>query len=135
MTVTPLGQDQDCNLKNRELDVLALLVPGSWRLEQGRRSSTVLHLPWNLYPVPYPPLIYPPTSQIGCRVFFQFSCTYIALLCVQVISILVVKIEVRLLVPPIELDLTLSFTAVAISISSTLLSTPKILFSMSFTLM
>ncbi|KAL6091262.1 hypothetical protein STEG23_006396, partial [Scotinomys teguina] len=35
MTVTPLGRDQDCSLKNREPDVLALLVPGSWRLGQG----------------------------------------------------------------------------------------------------
>ncbi|KAL6082267.1 hypothetical protein STEG23_013104 [Scotinomys teguina] len=35
MTVTPLGRDQDCSLKNREPDVLTLLVPGSWRLEQG----------------------------------------------------------------------------------------------------
>ncbi|KAL6086073.1 hypothetical protein STEG23_015907, partial [Scotinomys teguina] len=34
MTATPLGQDQDCSLKNREPDVPALLVPGSWRLEQ-----------------------------------------------------------------------------------------------------
>ncbi|KAL6060426.1 hypothetical protein STEG23_022634 [Scotinomys teguina] len=32
MTVTPLGRDQDCSLKNREPDVPALLVPGSWRL-------------------------------------------------------------------------------------------------------
>ncbi|KAL6073391.1 hypothetical protein STEG23_013722, partial [Scotinomys teguina] len=52
MTVTPLGRDQDCSLKNRELDVPALLVPGSWRLEQDRRGWTVLHLPWNLYPIP-----------------------------------------------------------------------------------
>ncbi|KAL6038657.1 hypothetical protein STEG23_019640 [Scotinomys teguina] len=29
MTATPLGRDQDCSLKNRELDVLAVLVPGS----------------------------------------------------------------------------------------------------------
>ncbi|KAL6076995.1 hypothetical protein STEG23_028778 [Scotinomys teguina] len=36
MTVTPLGQDQDCSLKNREPDVPAPLVPGSWRLEQDR---------------------------------------------------------------------------------------------------
>ncbi|KAL6032976.1 hypothetical protein STEG23_010965, partial [Scotinomys teguina] len=36
MTVMPLGWDQDCSLKNREPDVPALLVPGSWRLEQGR---------------------------------------------------------------------------------------------------
>ncbi|KAL6084884.1 hypothetical protein STEG23_036628, partial [Scotinomys teguina] len=34
MTVTPLGPDEDCSLKNREPDVLALLVPGSWRPEQ-----------------------------------------------------------------------------------------------------
>ncbi|KAL6039097.1 hypothetical protein STEG23_032218 [Scotinomys teguina] len=34
MTVTPLGRDQDCSLKNREPDVLALLVPGSWRLDK-----------------------------------------------------------------------------------------------------
>ncbi|KAL6039099.1 hypothetical protein STEG23_032220, partial [Scotinomys teguina] len=33
------GRDQDCSLKNRELDVLALLVPGSWRLEQGRQGQ------------------------------------------------------------------------------------------------
>ncbi|KAL6086717.1 hypothetical protein STEG23_032493, partial [Scotinomys teguina] len=52
MTVTPLGRDQDCSLKNREPDVLALLVPGSWRLGQGRHGWTVLHLPWNQYPVP-----------------------------------------------------------------------------------
>ncbi|KAL6088509.1 hypothetical protein STEG23_026468 [Scotinomys teguina] len=38
MTVTPLEQDQDCSLKNQELDVLAPLVPGSWRLEQDRRG-------------------------------------------------------------------------------------------------
>ncbi|KAL6075338.1 hypothetical protein STEG23_005288 [Scotinomys teguina] len=29
MTVTPLGRDQNCSLKNREPDVPALLVPGS----------------------------------------------------------------------------------------------------------
>ncbi|KAL6086535.1 hypothetical protein STEG23_005034, partial [Scotinomys teguina] len=29
MTVTPLGRDQDCSIKNQELDVWALLVPGS----------------------------------------------------------------------------------------------------------
>ncbi|KAL6039076.1 hypothetical protein STEG23_023340, partial [Scotinomys teguina] len=52
MTVTPLGQDQDSSLKNRELDVPVLLVPGSWRLGQGRCGWTVLHLPWNLYPDP-----------------------------------------------------------------------------------
>ncbi|KAL6037983.1 hypothetical protein STEG23_011645, partial [Scotinomys teguina] len=47
------NKDQDCSLKNREPDVLALLVPGSWRLEQDRCGWTVLHLPWNLYPVPF----------------------------------------------------------------------------------
>ncbi|KAL6032004.1 hypothetical protein STEG23_020744, partial [Scotinomys teguina] len=52
MTVTPLGRDQDCSLKNRELDVPALLVPGSWRMEQDRLGWTILHLPWNLYPIP-----------------------------------------------------------------------------------
>ncbi|KAL6045401.1 hypothetical protein STEG23_020714 [Scotinomys teguina] len=32
MTVTPLGRDQDCSLKNREPDVLApwFLDPGGW---------------------------------------------------------------------------------------------------------
>ncbi|KAL6035969.1 hypothetical protein STEG23_038414, partial [Scotinomys teguina] len=32
MTVTPLGQDQDCSLKNRELDVRFswFLDPGGW---------------------------------------------------------------------------------------------------------
>ncbi|KAL6084643.1 hypothetical protein STEG23_012271 [Scotinomys teguina] len=34
MTVMPLGRDQDCSLKNREPDVPALLVPGSWRMEK-----------------------------------------------------------------------------------------------------
>ncbi|KAL6093527.1 hypothetical protein STEG23_032565, partial [Scotinomys teguina] len=52
MIATPLGRDQDCSLKNRELDVPALLIPGSWRLEQDCRGWTTLHLPWNLYPVP-----------------------------------------------------------------------------------
>ncbi|KAL6033860.1 hypothetical protein STEG23_013461, partial [Scotinomys teguina] len=52
MTVMPLGRDQDCSLKNREPDVRLswFLDPGGW--EQGRRGWTVLHLPWNLYPVP-----------------------------------------------------------------------------------
>ncbi|KAL6046478.1 hypothetical protein STEG23_021439 [Scotinomys teguina] len=52
MTVTPLGRDQDCSLKNREPDVPPL---GSWILEVGARPPrlAVLHLPWNLYPVPY----------------------------------------------------------------------------------
>ncbi|KAL6044891.1 hypothetical protein STEG23_017062 [Scotinomys teguina] len=40
-------------LKNREQDVLALLVPGSWRLELDRRGWTALHLPWNLYHIPF----------------------------------------------------------------------------------
>ncbi|KAL6063377.1 hypothetical protein STEG23_021192, partial [Scotinomys teguina] len=53
MTVMPLGRGQDCSLKNRDPDVLAFLVPGSWRLEQGRCGWTVLHLPWNLNPVPF----------------------------------------------------------------------------------
>ncbi|KAL6076065.1 hypothetical protein STEG23_025994, partial [Scotinomys teguina] len=52
MTVMPFGRDQDCSLKNQELDVPAILVPRSYRLEQDRRSWTVLHLPCNLYPVP-----------------------------------------------------------------------------------
>ncbi|KAL6042640.1 hypothetical protein STEG23_029742 [Scotinomys teguina] len=52
MTATPLGRDQDCSLKNREPDVLSLLVPGSCKVELDRRGWTVLHLPWNLYPVP-----------------------------------------------------------------------------------
>ncbi|KAL6032638.1 hypothetical protein STEG23_033713, partial [Scotinomys teguina] len=52
VTVMPLRPGQDCSLKNREPDVPALLVPGSWRLEQDCRGWTVLHLPWNLYPVP-----------------------------------------------------------------------------------
>ncbi|KAL6067812.1 hypothetical protein STEG23_026933 [Scotinomys teguina] len=39
MTVTPLGQDQDCSLKNREPDVLVLLVPGSWILDPGGWSK------------------------------------------------------------------------------------------------
>ncbi|KAL6034530.1 hypothetical protein STEG23_034670 [Scotinomys teguina] len=72
MTVTPLGRDQDCSLKNREPDVPALLVPGSWRLEQDRRGWTVLHLPWNLYPVPlpsHPPPIYGLKLQRYCYEF------------------------------------------------------------------
>ncbi|KAL6082585.1 hypothetical protein STEG23_001616 [Scotinomys teguina] len=35
MTVTPLGQDQDCSLKNREPD-----VPASWFLDPGGWSKT-----------------------------------------------------------------------------------------------
>ncbi|KAL6092308.1 hypothetical protein STEG23_017876, partial [Scotinomys teguina] len=34
MTVTTLGRNQDCSLKNRDSDVQALLLPGSWRLEK-----------------------------------------------------------------------------------------------------
>ncbi|KAL6030598.1 hypothetical protein STEG23_036555 [Scotinomys teguina] len=50
--ICTLFLDQDCRLKNREPDMLALLVPGSWKLEQDRCGWTVLYLPWNLYPVP-----------------------------------------------------------------------------------
>ncbi|KAL6085756.1 hypothetical protein STEG23_032268, partial [Scotinomys teguina] len=67
MTVTPLGRDQDCSLKNREPDVLALLVPGSWRLEQDRRGWTVLHLPWNLYPVPWAGWSQAESSEVPLR--------------------------------------------------------------------
>ncbi|KAL6080711.1 hypothetical protein STEG23_008855 [Scotinomys teguina] len=35
MTVTPLGRDQDCSLKNRELD-----VPAPWFLDPGGWSKT-----------------------------------------------------------------------------------------------
>ncbi|KAL6037173.1 hypothetical protein STEG23_023015 [Scotinomys teguina] len=35
MTVTPLGRDQDCSLKNREPD-----VPASWFLDPGGWSKT-----------------------------------------------------------------------------------------------
>ncbi|KAL6033270.1 hypothetical protein STEG23_004749, partial [Scotinomys teguina] len=35
MTVTPLGQDQDCSLKNREPD-----VPAPWFLDPGGWSKT-----------------------------------------------------------------------------------------------
>ncbi|KAL6071403.1 hypothetical protein STEG23_009046, partial [Scotinomys teguina] len=45
MTVTPLGRDQDCSLKIREPEVPALLVPGSWRLEQDRRVSLYFIFP------------------------------------------------------------------------------------------
>ncbi|KAL6030566.1 hypothetical protein STEG23_036523 [Scotinomys teguina] len=35
MIVTPLGQDKDCSLKNREPD-----VPAPWSLDPGGRSKT-----------------------------------------------------------------------------------------------
>ncbi|KAL6038144.1 hypothetical protein STEG23_010876 [Scotinomys teguina] len=45
MTITPLGRDQDCSLKNREPDVPALLVPGSWMLEQDHRVELYFIFP------------------------------------------------------------------------------------------
>ncbi|KAL6033898.1 hypothetical protein STEG23_034691, partial [Scotinomys teguina] len=52
MTVTPLGRDQDCSLKNREPDVPALL--GSWILEVGARLPRLDCTSSSLESVPCP---------------------------------------------------------------------------------
>ncbi|KAL6056137.1 hypothetical protein STEG23_003075 [Scotinomys teguina] len=45
MTVTPLGRDQDCSLKNREPD-----VPASWFLDPGGWSKTAVVSLYFIFP-------------------------------------------------------------------------------------
>ncbi|KAL6090640.1 hypothetical protein STEG23_028361 [Scotinomys teguina] len=52
MTVTPLGRDQDCSLKNREPDVPPSL--GSWILEVGARPPRLACTSSSLESVPCP---------------------------------------------------------------------------------
>ncbi|KAL6088443.1 hypothetical protein STEG23_031404, partial [Scotinomys teguina] len=63
MTVTPLGRDQDCSLKNREPDVPGSL--GSWILEVGARPSWLDCTSSSLESVPCPfhPVCPPPSPQ------------------------------------------------------------------------